>query len=70
MAAALVHSGRSPDTIRSLADLAAPEALKIILIFFGLVMATARRGTFSNRASSVNGSFYCRPGSRFSPRSE
>jgi integrase len=34
MAAALVHSGRSPDTIRSLADLVAPEALKIILTFF------------------------------------
>jgi integrase len=34
MAAALVHSGRAPDTIRSLADLVTPEAMKAALTFF------------------------------------
>ncbi len=34
LAAALVHSGRAPETIRSLADLAEPEALKTALTFF------------------------------------
>jgi integrase len=33
MAAALVHSGRTPDTIRSLADLVSPEALKTVLTY-------------------------------------
>jgi hypothetical protein len=33
MAAALVHSGRAPDTIRSLADLVAPDAVKTALTF-------------------------------------
>jgi hypothetical protein len=33
MAAALVHSGWAPDTIRSLADLVAPEAMKTALRF-------------------------------------
>ena len=33
IAAALVHSGRPPDTIRSLADLIAPEAVKTALQF-------------------------------------
>jgi hypothetical protein len=34
IAAALVHSGRRPETIRSLADLVEPEALKTALTFF------------------------------------
>ena len=34
MAAALVHSGQAPQTIRSLVDLAEPEALKTALTFF------------------------------------
>jgi integrase len=34
MAAALVHSGRQPDTIRSLANLVEPEAVKTALTFF------------------------------------
>jgi integrase len=34
LAAALVHSGRAPETIRSLADLVEPEALKTALTFF------------------------------------
>jgi integrase len=33
MAAALVHSGRAPETIRSLADLVAPDALQTALTF-------------------------------------
>jgi hypothetical protein len=33
MAAALIHSGRAPDTIQSLADLVAPDAVKIALTF-------------------------------------
>jgi integrase len=33
MAAALVHSGRDPETIRSLADLVAPEAIRAVLSF-------------------------------------
>jgi integrase len=33
MAAALVHSGRAPDTIRSLADLVAPDTVKTALTF-------------------------------------
>ena len=40
MAAALVRSGRAPETIRSLADLVAPEAVKTALTF-PLVVATA-----------------------------
>ena len=34
LAAALVHSGRAPETIQSLADLVAPDALKAALNFF------------------------------------
>jgi integrase len=34
LAAALVHSGRAPETIRSLGDLAEPEVLKLALTFF------------------------------------
>ena len=34
LAAALVHSGRAPETIRSLGDLVEPEALKTALTFF------------------------------------
>jgi hypothetical protein len=33
MAAALVHSGRAPETIQSLADLVAPDAVKTALTF-------------------------------------
>jgi integrase len=33
MAAALIHSGRAPDTIRSLADLITPDAVKTVLTF-------------------------------------
>jgi hypothetical protein len=50
MAAALVHSGRRPDTIQSLADLVTPEALKTILIFFWSRNGNRKTGHIHNVA--------------------
>ena len=50
MAAALVHSGRAPETIRSLADLVAPEALKTVLTFFWSRNGNRKTGQIHNVA--------------------
>jgi hypothetical protein len=50
MAAALVHSGRAPETIRSLADLAEPEALKTALTFFWSRNGNRKTGQLHNFA--------------------
>jgi hypothetical protein len=50
MAAALVHSGRSPETIRSLADLVEPAALKTALTFFWSRNGKRKTGQIHNFA--------------------
>jgi hypothetical protein len=53
MAAALVHSGRTPETIRSLADLVAPEAVKAELNFFWTRNGKRKTGQLHNFALGV-----------------
>jgi hypothetical protein len=50
MAAALVHSGRAPDTIRTLADLVTPEALKTVLKFIWSRNGNRKTGQMHNIA--------------------
>ncbi len=50
MAAALVHSGRAPDTIRTLADIVSPEAIKVALNFFWLRNGRRKTGQIHNFA--------------------
>lgn len=50
MAAALVYSGRAPDTIGSLADLVSPEALKTILTFIWSRNGNRKTGQMHNIA--------------------
>ena len=50
MAAALVHSGRAPETIRSLADLVEPEAVKTALNFFWSRNGKRKTGQIHNFA--------------------
>lgn len=50
MAAALVHSGRAPDLICTLADIVEPEATKIALNFFWLRKGKRKTGQIHNFA--------------------
>jgi integrase len=50
MAAALVHSGQAPETVRSLADLVEPEALKTALAFFWSRNGKRKTGQIHNFA--------------------
>ena len=50
LAAALVHSGRAPETIQSLADLVAPDALKTALNFFWSRNGKRKTGQIHNFA--------------------
>ena len=50
MAAALVHSGRAPNSICTLADIVEPEATKIALNFFWLRKGKRKTGQIHNFA--------------------
>ena len=50
IATALVHSGRAPETIRSLADLVEPEAVKTALNFFWTRNGNRKTGQLQNFA--------------------
>jgi len=50
MAAALVHSGRAPDTIRLLADLVTPDAMKSVLMYFWTRNGNRKTGQIRNFA--------------------
>ena len=50
MAAALVHSGRAPETICTLADLIEPKAIRVALTFFWLRQGKRKTGQIHNFA--------------------